>query len=364
MAAEDKLQCGNNGKSKKRKQRYLPHNKPVKKGTYPILPGVQGFFVTCDCGREKQASHEAINVIDSFYEELVNGEDSGAEFVAVTNKPLIKVTKFSDSDSSSDEDNANGDEDEKLNRHEDENSDPCKIGAANHETLKDEKLGYQKEDNANLENQPNETEEMSAKKQRLQTDALNCEKVVGGKTEEKSIDKLIEAELKELGDRNKRRFVSLDSGCNGIIFVQMHERDGDPSPKDIAQHMMMSAASTRKHMSRFILRVLPVEVTCYASEEELSKAIKPLIAKYFPAEAPTPQKFAVLYDARANAGIERMSIINSVAKSVPGPHKVDLNNPGKTILVQVVKTICLIGVVENYKELSKYNLRQLTSPKP
>ncbi|KAJ4978690.1 hypothetical protein NE237_009470 [Protea cynaroides] len=373
MGAESKLQSGNNGNCKKRKQRYRPHNKPVKKGTYPLFPGVQGFFITCDAGREKQASREAINVIDSFYEDLVQEEDSGSKCVPVPNKPLNKIIKFSDADSPSEEDDANDDEDGKLNCHEDdknhenqedENSDSGKLGAADYENQQNEKSDYQKGDDANLENQPNETEETPVKKQRLQADASNCVKRVGGKMEEKSIDKLIEDELKELKDRNKRNFVSLDSGCNGIIFVQMHEKDGGPGPKEIVQHMMTSAASTRKHMSRFILRVLPVEVTCYASEEEISKAIKPLIAKYFPAEAPTPQKFAVVYDARANTGIERMSIINSVAKSVPGLHKVDLNNPDKTIIVQVAKTICLIGVVEKYKELSKYNLRQLTLPKP
>ncbi|XP_043693625.1 THUMP domain-containing protein 1 homolog [Telopea speciosissima] len=373
MASVDKLQSGNSGTNKKRKQRYRSHNKPVKKGTYPLRPGVQGFFITCDGGREKQASHEAINVIDTFYEELVHGEDYGAKRVAVPNKPLNKVTKFSDSDSSSEENDDNDDEDDKSDRHEDdkyhenrvdEKSDSGKLGAADSENQNNEKVDSQKVDDANHDKQQNETEETAAKKQRLQSDASNGEKVVGGKTEEKSIDKLIEAELEELGDRNKRRFVSLDAGCNGIVFIQMHKREGDPSPKEIVQHMMTSAASTRKHMSRFILRVLPVEVACYASEEEISKAIKPLIAKYFPAEAPSPQKFAVLYDARANTGIERMSIINSVAKSVLGPYKVDLNTPDKNIIVQVAKTICLIGVVEKYKELSKYNLRQLTSPKP
>lgn len=50
----------------------------------------------------------------------------------------------------------------------------------------------------------------------------------------------------------QRRFVSLDSGCNGVIFIQMRKGDKDPSPKDIVQHMMTSAASTRKHMSRFM----------------------------------------------------------------------------------------------------------------
>lgn len=40
--------------------------KPVKKrGAYPLRPGVQGFFITCDGGRERQAAHEAMNVIDT-----------------------------------------------------------------------------------------------------------------------------------------------------------------------------------------------------------------------------------------------------------------------------------------------------------
>lgn len=45
---------------------FLWKQKAVKKrGAYPLRPGVQGFFITCDGGRERQAAHEAINVIDS-----------------------------------------------------------------------------------------------------------------------------------------------------------------------------------------------------------------------------------------------------------------------------------------------------------
>ncbi|XP_050284518.1 uncharacterized protein LOC126724189 [Quercus robur] len=142
----------------------------------------------------------------------------------------------------------------------------------------------------------------------------------------------------------------------------MRKRDGEPSPINIVQHMMTSLASTRKHMSRFILRILPIEVACYASEEEISRAIKPLVAEYFPVETQNPQKFAVLYEARAS--IDWMKIINAVAKSIPGLHKVDLKNPDKSIVVEIVKTVCLIGVVEKYKELAKYNIRQLTSSQP
>ncbi|KAA8549821.1 hypothetical protein F0562_001505 [Nyssa sinensis] len=370
-----------NKNSKKRRHRYLPHNKPVKKGSYPLHPGVEGFFITCDGGRERQASHEAINVIDSFYEELVNGKDSRMKLAELPDKPLNKKTKFTYSDSSSsDDDNDDDDDDQK-------DEDKGKPGTqrdcnANPESLANEKLDPHKEDGVHCENQIKgdtnnnkeeakcqqnqavDVEEPPAKKQCLETDTSNCGNFICDKMEERSVDKLIEAELKELGDRSKRRFNNLDSGCNGVVFVQMRKGDGDPGPKDIVQHMMTSVASTRKHMSRFMLRVLPIEVACYASEEEITNAIKPLIAHYFPSETQTPQKFAVLYEARANTGIDRMTIINAVAKSVPGPHKVDLSNPDKNIVIEIVKTVCLIGVVEKYKELAKYNLRQLTSSKP
>jgi tRNA acetyltransferase TAN1 len=32
------------------------------------------------------------------------------------------------------------------------------------------------------------------------------------------------------------------------------------------------------------------------------------------------------------------------------------------LCLKLVQTICMIGVVERYKELAKFNLRQLTSP--
>ena len=138
----------------------------------------------------------------------------------------------------------------------------------------------------------------------------------------------------------QRLFASLESGCNGCIFIQMHKRAGDPGPVEIVQNMMSSAASTRKHMSRFrygaiaahlplsslilifkdavflwwyrllrcfctyklpiwmhtrfILRVLPAEVACYASEEEITKAISPLVEKYFPKECPSGHKASCL----------------------------------------------------------------------
>ena len=58
-----------------------------------------------------------------------------------------------------------------------------------------------KEDDKNHETHANEAEEPPAKKQCLETDV--SKHAIPDKVEVKSVDKLIEAELKELGDKNK-----------------------------------------------------------------------------------------------------------------------------------------------------------------
>ncbi|GAU37626.1 hypothetical protein TSUD_365480 [Trifolium subterraneum] len=58
------------------------------------------------------------------------------------------------------------------------------------------------------------------------------------KVEEKSIDKLIEDELVELKDKSKKRFAKLESGCNGVVFIQMREKDGHKSLKDIVTRII------------------------------------------------------------------------------------------------------------------------------
>ncbi|KAJ1276017.1 hypothetical protein BS78_05G181700 [Paspalum vaginatum] len=423
---EGKPNPGGGAKGGGRKRKFLPHGKPVRKGAYPLRPGVQGFFITCDGGRERQATREALSLLDSFYEDLVDGKGSDEKPKSIPDKPLNKKIKFEDSDSSDDEDEDhsgeeadNGNENDaekgetapsvqqqevldtpdtaskdneqqavtadeprqKKQRVEDlpvpeqtiqkETADEPKESTdkpkesnkipVSEQTIQKETVDEPKEST----DKPKESNEIPVSEQTIQKETADEPKESTDKpkqSNEKNIDDLIEEDLKQIGDRKKRLFTSLDSGCNGCIFIQMHKRAEDPGPVEIVQNMMSSVASTRKHMSRFILRVLPVEVACYASEEEITKAISPIVEKYFPKECPSGHKFAVLYEARSNTGIDRMKIINTVAKSVPQPHKVDLSNPDKTIIVQIAKTICMIGVVERYKQLAKFNLRQLTSP--
>lgn len=169
-----------------------------------------------------------------FYEELVHGKGSGVKPAGIPNKPLNKKIVFASSSDDEDEDDDDndvgekeeavegegkdkeGDEDQKG---EGKHSDTCKDDDRSHESLTNKKTdphdaekvcsgkemeavtAENKEDDKNHESQTNEAEEPPAKKQCLEAGASKS--VNNDKVEEQSIDKLIEAELKELGDKNK-----------------------------------------------------------------------------------------------------------------------------------------------------------------
>jgi hypothetical protein len=69
-------------------------------------------------------------------------------------------------------------------------------------------------------------------------------------------------------------------------------------------------------------------------------------------------QFAVEFEKRAS-NIDRMKSINAFAGVVPAPHKVNLSKPQRTIVVNVLKNTCGLAVVDDYKELCKFNIRVL-----
>jgi len=151
-----------------------------------------------------------------FYEELVDGEHSSVK--ELPSKPINKKITFADSDSSSSEDDDDDDDDaaEAEERHEGDEekaekkpkldtvnddkvgldggtggeSDPCKVDEPPTQAL--DKHSEGKGDIDNLKTTEAAADELPAVKQ--------CSKT---NVEEKSIDKLIEEEFKELGDKNK-----------------------------------------------------------------------------------------------------------------------------------------------------------------
>ncbi|BBN15580.1 tRNA acetyltransferase TAN1 [Marchantia polymorpha subsp. ruderalis] len=368
MAGENQ----NSGKSNKRKKRhakYLQHG--GKKST--ISSGVQGFLITCVGGKERQSIKEAISLLDQFFEKAEvrtssepakpstliaeAGESLENEAKAVESKEESTTTEADAVAEPGVDDEEEGDASDGDGDGEDEDESEDDAG---------ETLGWVKSRRLDESGKAQASARAAADPQKQGSDqpkgSAAATKTV--KDASRSFDELLADELSELRDKKKARFVGYETGCNGVIFVRMHVKKGvveSKGPMELAEAIVRDAASTKQSKTRHCMRLLPVELTCYASTAEMLKVAEPLIQRHFPADQPSI-KFAVVCEARANTNLKKMDFINAIAKLVPEPHSVDLSNPQKTILVQVVKTACAIGVVQDFKELAKYNLRQLTTP--
>jgi hypothetical protein len=55
-----------------------------------------------------------------------------------------------------------------------------------------------------------------------------------------------------------------------------------PTPTELALNILNKIKASRERKSRYCMRFMPVEQTCFASKEELAKTSALLIKKHFP----------------------------------------------------------------------------------
>ncbi|XP_046399009.1 THUMP domain-containing protein 1 homolog isoform X2 [Ischnura elegans] len=176
---------------------------------------------------------------------------------------------------------------------------------------------------------------------------------------EESLNKEVSA-LKAETSRGSRlmKFQNVKTGAKNCLFIRTTVED----PVKLVVQVLEDIESTKKHKSRHLLRMLPIEVTCKANPSSMEEAFKPLVKKHFSSEGRT---FSVIYRARCNSSVSRGDIIELLAGLIKNAHplnRADLDNPQLAVLVEIIKGICCIGVVPRYNELKRYNLHELVSP--
>lgn len=177
------------------------------------------------------------------------------------------------------------------------------------------------------------------------------------------VDEALAKEVKELQEQSSRgsvrKFQVVETGSNNCIFIKTTV----PDPVDLVVRIMKDIETTKNQKCRFLLRMLPIEITCKATMKNMEESFKPLVDKHFSLEGRT---FSIIYRARCNNSISREDVINTFAGLVKNAHienRADLNNPQLAILVEIIKGICCIGVVPNFVNFRKYNLIELAAPK-
>ncbi|KAM4632133.1 THUMP domain-containing protein 1 [Discoglossus pictus] len=189
-----------------------------------------------------------------------------------------------------------------------------------------------------------------------------CEKedrLSGSEEDEDDVEAALKKEVDQIRtstEKNLRRFQSMESGANNVVFIRTLQIE----PENLVHHILKDMYTTKKKKTRVILRMLPVTGTCKAFPEDLKKYAETFFQPWF--KTPNKGTFQVVYKARNNNHMNRDEVIKDLAGIIGNQNpenKVDLSNPEYTIVVEIIKNVCCLSVVKDYVLFRKYNLQEV-----
>lgn len=152
------------------------------------------------------------------------------------------------------------------------------------------------------------------------------------------------------------RFQQLDTGASNLVFI----RTTLPNPIELGTKIVRDIAETKQHQSRFVLRLIPIEIVCKANLKDILNEAGKLFDKHF-LNCPATT-FSILFNRRYNNSLGRDEVIAELAELVKFKnmhHKVNLSTPDFTVVCEIIKGLCCLSVVPQYIQLKKYNLFEL-----
>lgn len=172
----------------------------------------------------------------------------------------------------------------------------------------------------------------------------------------KEINQLITEHAKPVA---ARRFQVVETGAKSVIFV----KSTLPNPLELVTKIVTELDKTKQQRTRYLLRLLPIEVICKANTNDIKLKANALFEKYFSQE---PKTFSIIVNRHNNNSLQRDEIIEDLAgiisKKNPG-NKADLKNPEIAVLVEVIRGNCLLSIAPNYYKFKKYNLVEICNTK-
>ena len=202
-----------------------------------------------------------------------------------------------------------------------------------------------------------------------QQDGADADGAEAEAVKETSVSSALAAELAELKAQqrqprsSKARFVALDTGVRGIVFV--HSRDAAVDHVQLLYRMLAELTHTRRLHTRYTIRVHPLHRTCFSRPDDLYAIAGPLLASLLPALPTAPpaggrRTFSVQLNRRGNNALfERDAVIGRLASMWERGWKVDLDAPSVVCVVEVCGRMAGLGLVERWSEFQKFNVRAL-----
>ncbi|XP_076760014.1 THUMP domain-containing protein 1 homolog [Xylocopa sonorina] len=158
---------------------------------------------------------------------------------------------------------------------------------------------------------------------------------------------------------NARRFQVVDTGVKNVVFI----RSTLTNPLELVTKIITELNKTKQQRTRFLLRLLPIEVVCKANMTDIKAKANVMLEKYFAQE---PKTFSIVFNRHSNNNIHRDEVIEDLAEIIskknPG-NKADLKNPELAVIVEMIRGVCLMSVAPNYYKFRKYNLLEICNTK-
>lgn len=152
-----------------------------------------------------------------------------------------------------------------------------------------------------------------------------------------------------------KRFQVVETGASNCIFIKTNL----PSPEELTTAIIKDLSATKVQKTRHVLRLLPIMATCKANLPDIMECAGKLFDKFL---LKKPSTFAVIFNKRFNSCVSRDLVIKELAEMIVlknSENKADLKNPGLCIIVEIIKGICLMSIVEDYYNFKKYNLHEI-----
>ena len=182
-------------------------------------------------------------------------------------------------------------------------------------------------------------------------DVLDCDDIDSALDKEKES---LQSEAAE--DRAERRFQQVESGANNCIFI----KTSLDKPDQLVDNIVTDIIQSKTQKSRFILRLLPILGTCKAYEKNMEEMAENVLSSSLKTISGTT--YSVLFKTRNNNQVKRddvFRIIGSVMRSQTQPWTVELDDPDICIVVEIIRTVCCLGIVTDFYKKKKYNLVEL-----
>jgi len=174
-----------------------------------------------------------------------------------------------------------------------------------------------------------------------------------------SVSSLLQAEIEELNNwKSTDKIIPVEMNSRGVFMLQMTI---PIDPVELLREVFRRVQTTGESFSRFIVRVVPLQYTCFADPKEILDYFTPKIAEVFTPSI--PKKFAIHLKRRNNSTFPKDETIQQLAKKVGSEHKVDLENPDVIMVIEIFQSFCGLSIVDNASDFGNFNLREILAKK-